>query len=579
MKQVIFAMTVLFVSINMCFSQNNVPLKPQNLKIGNSANLGNDDIISNDFEIIIKTNRISGVAPLAVFFDVTESSGLLGDDYINTNFNWDFGDLLGSYNNTRGFVSAHVFENPGVYTVTVHGTDPSGINTIKTIKIEVKPFSGETFYIASSGDDLNSGSQAEPFLTVSKAISKLKENTRILFNRGDIFNTTGQYINFINGPVIIGAYGSGNKPILVSSENNWGIIYIDQYTDDLRIMDLNLVGSTSDRNSVIKQRGMNFQGTNILGLRIEIENVAGDAVAVSSASSNIFIFDSFFHDYSSYGCFSEADNMAFVGNISLRQDGNEHFYRTQMGVGQFLAFNSFSDIVSSKSAIQIRGNGTKNVVIVGNRVDQSIGVNPQNDVKEEYISYCVIEGNTCFSSIRITAKNIVLRNNLLSGPIYFYKHPLVGIPERVYVFNNTFYGNMTNMIQGDIIHLDVRNNCIYSTALESYSKAVHLINVPSNYVEVDYSNYYFPNKETDIWNTLGGLEYKTIQSWINSGNDIHSIFTDPKFISTNPTSVDYLKPSFLSPLIDRGGGIPVFTDFTGKLRSDTNIDIGAYEYF
>ena len=80
--------------------------------------------------------------------------------------------------------------------------------------------SATDYYISSSGNDANNGlSSSTPWKTIAKvnsSFSTLKPGDRILFNRGGTFY--GTIIVTKSGsagsPITIGAYGTGNKPII-----------------------------------------------------------------------------------------------------------------------------------------------------------------------------------------------------------------------------------------------------------------------------------------------------------------------------------------------------------------------------
>src|SRR4051812_45118189 len=81
-------------------------------------------------------SRVSGAAPLAVFFDANGTT-CAGCDAVDTwhdlGYQWDFGDVgAGAWNlSTRsrmtdvGPSAAHVFESAGVYTVRLSVVDPA----------------------------------------------------------------------------------------------------------------------------------------------------------------------------------------------------------------------------------------------------------------------------------------------------------------------------------------------------------------------------------------------------------------------------------------------------------------------
>lgn len=90
-------------------------------------------------------SRLSGVAPLAVFFDATATTATATTrPFHDIEYKWNFGDPAGSpvngttwtngsragassRNAATGPVAAHVFETPGTYTVALTAFD--GTNT------------------------------------------------------------------------------------------------------------------------------------------------------------------------------------------------------------------------------------------------------------------------------------------------------------------------------------------------------------------------------------------------------------------------------------------------------------------
>jgi parallel beta-helix repeat protein len=86
-----------------------------------------------------------------------------------------------------------------------------------------------TYYVAANGNDSNSGtSSSTPWKSVAKvnaSFSSMNAGDNVLFNMGDVFygslivNKSGT----ANAPITIGAYGSGNKPVItgLSSITSW----------------------------------------------------------------------------------------------------------------------------------------------------------------------------------------------------------------------------------------------------------------------------------------------------------------------------------------------------------------------
>ncbi|AUD01461.1 PA14 domain-containing protein [Spirosoma pollinicola] len=87
-----------------------------------------------------------------------------------------------------------------------------------------------TYYVANSGNDANNGrSEGSPFQTLAKINSlSLQAGDVVLFRRGDTFrgNLQIRQSGASGRPIIIDAFGSGNKPILAGSVqvSNWNNI-------------------------------------------------------------------------------------------------------------------------------------------------------------------------------------------------------------------------------------------------------------------------------------------------------------------------------------------------------------------
>lgn len=219
-------------------------------------------------------HRTTGVAPLAVFFDAVDDVNSTGGsptfawtsgvyqptDKEGTLYAWDFGDpgsgtwsVTGNPKNTAtGFTAAHVFENPGTYTVTLTQTDVAGAVRVYYQTITVSAFSGTTYYVASSGRDSNDGlSTTAPFATLDKAMTTALAKSgpvQILLRRGDSWNANAAYAIAKAGPGIIGAYSDGTsghtagspRPIVTAQAGvGEGCIFFPRNPgNDWRVMDI-----------------------------------------------------------------------------------------------------------------------------------------------------------------------------------------------------------------------------------------------------------------------------------------------------------------------------------------------------
>ncbi|KPA10835.1 PKD domain protein, partial [Candidatus Magnetomorum sp. HK-1] len=158
---------------------------------------------------LLTASRMTGVAPLGVNFtagvpaSTPESRPFHDLDYV-----WDFGDQSGnvwavsgkSKDTAQGPVAAHIFETPGVYTVTLTTSDQSGPISVETVQITIQDpnlvYSGtNTICIcdAMSNDFTGCPSGAQQITTddVSDIKSAVASNRRILLQRGSSWSSDG----------------------------------------------------------------------------------------------------------------------------------------------------------------------------------------------------------------------------------------------------------------------------------------------------------------------------------------------------------------------------------------------------
>ena len=137
---------------------------------------------------------------------------------LTARFEWDFGDPSSPYNRLVGFNAAHVYDQPGTYTVSLRVfNEAGGIDSVSKT-ITVTPSNRRFIYVSNSGSDFNDGStSSKPVKSWSKAASLLKtykNDVEVLFNRGDSWTATESLIAS-GSNIRIGAYGSGAAPKVI----------------------------------------------------------------------------------------------------------------------------------------------------------------------------------------------------------------------------------------------------------------------------------------------------------------------------------------------------------------------------
>jgi hypothetical protein len=153
-------------------------------------------------------------------------------------------------NHAFGFSSAHVFETAGTFTVTLTVTDSTGTSDthVETIYVDdpdvVWPGTNTICYRNGGADDYTgcpSGASTintASWSTVCDSVDT--EQKRALLRRGDTW-TSGGTCKPKQGPGMIGAFGSGDKPVIAPDAR---MVWMSN-THDFRFEDLKLDGSNA----------------------------------------------------------------------------------------------------------------------------------------------------------------------------------------------------------------------------------------------------------------------------------------------------------------------------------------------
>lgn len=551
-------------------------------------------------KINITASRTVCAAPCAVFFDATGTSGLMGDDYVGANFNWDFdstnADPSGRHRKTIGFATAHVFENPGTYQVAVRVRDMAGNSASSTVQVTVSPMSGgSTFYVAQSGSDSNPGTMDQPFSSAAKGFSKATTNNSVLFHRGDTFPVTGTLsLAGQAGPIVIGAYGdSSAAPPILNSSGAFGSVVVDKGSSDIRFMDLHIVQNGSGTGGI--SIGDNTAATNILGLRVETEGgMAGSPQFYSSSNSDgVFIVDCHAHSFNGYGYFAASPKRDAVVGTTIDNYGQDHGIRTQgctetsPGVCDsgdhggsliYIAEDTINGNLTGGNppfaSVSIRGDNDK-TVFVNNSLNLLMGVTPQNTASVELITNVLVEGNL-FKTIELSAQHVVVRNNAFYDTQYSVvvkgsSQLPAGFVDQILVANNTaqYVGSGVPGFTAFLEHnattgnVTVRNNIFYDGHL-------HDNNGNSTFISKDGRG-----TETEDHNLLYAPNDSTVPHLSGTGD----LYGDPLFMSVDPTKPNAFRLSTGSPAIGTGTAVPIYQDFSGSARpAGSAIDIGAFQF-
>lgn len=352
--------------------------------------------------------RLSGVAPLAVFFDASATTGVgTSQPFHELQYSWDFGDgtsgnwgdrttgasgtgLSPSRNVAFGPIAAHVFEAPGPYTVTLtvsDGVNPPVVSSCAVITV-LDPdteFLATTTCVSATADFTGCPGGATQVTsndfdaTLAAAIAG--GSRRILYRGGETFLV--QPVAFIvgPGPGLIGSFGGGGAKAIVSPVVNTMVTMINisnnttPTTDDWRIVDLEIHGTATAGDG---PHGFSAQGSasNILMLRLNIHdvdsgirygpdvldaiNVTGGALPFAPMWTNILVADSSITNLNggassgNNGCICGARRFGFLGNLVDNGLQAEHGFRSNFLQRSVITHNTIQNIRAGKANLTLR---------------------------------------------------------------------------------------------------------------------------------------------------------------------------------------------------------------------------------
>lgn len=544
------------------------------------------------------------MAPLSVFFDASQTTANgVSDTFEALDYKWNFDDTSSgtwqysgqSKNVAIGPEADHVFEQPGDYTVTLTVTRSDGATASRNVSIHVTDpdvvFAGNTVCITQSStstpDPECDSTVVAPNNSLSNVSNQLAAGKHILLERGSTWS--GSMNLNKAGPGIIGAYGSGAKPLINMDSANSTIFTFSSgsnpIADDWRIMDIATQSSTDHTVTA------SFEGyaSNILFLRMDTKNIGG---LISSTSTydyynskygntaqdlpnGVAVVDCHF-DTASAGAnfhFLAFRRFTFMGNYAYDSTPDEHVLRSPFMDTGVIEHNYLGKSHSAKHLLKLhapnfnnagigQGKYSEKVVISDNTFlagdgDWSVVFGPQNSINDERVRRIIFERNHMIGHsptqvfVVVWADDVAIRNNIMDATgnmggtgIILAKNTLEPDHKNIWVVGNTFYASNKNL---------------------------SLVSVDTAHV----TNYYIVGNL--IVSTSGSASVGS-SAW-NSSNI--AMATNP-LVSASPSNpMDYALGSDIP--IDAGSYYPyLLRDYTGAFRnnvgSSTIISAGALEF-
>jgi len=417
--------------------------------------------------------------------------------------------------------------------------------------------SAATYYVATTGNDLASGSSTAPWLTLQHAVETIAPGDTILVRSGTYAGCR------------IRNSGTSSAPKTLARDIGATVL-------------VNVPGPQNSHSSLI-----------------EIENGSGSEVTD-------WIVDGFEVANSPH----HGIDIRITNRITIRNCYVHNSAPSGTGTGIFLAFSAHPTIENNESAFNTehgiyQSNSADFPAIRGNRShhNNSAGIHMNGDlssrcpcgttVRDGIISFALVENNVLYENgtaggSAINADGVddsIFRNNLVydnhaSGVSLFSTDGAHG-SSRNKVYNNTIVqaangrwcvnipgkGNKNNPT-GNV----VKNNILYTERVDKGSIAVY--STAAGVLQSDY------NVVVDRFSTNGGNSVtSTLAQWQALGQDSHSLISTATALFVDPANHIYQLKSG-SPAIDAGVNLSpdVVADINGLARPQrTAYDIGCYE--
>jgi PKD repeat protein len=546
----------------------------------------------------------SKTLPAGTGFHVNAVNSSLGTGTpLATRYQWDFDDEGSSFNKMEGFNAAHLYTKSGNYTVKLTITNAAGKTNTTSMDITVTAANRKVIYVSSSGSDSNSGSSSSPIKSFDKAMSLVRDNTEILFRRGDTFSANNGMIKSSN--VVIGAYGSGNRPVLkFTGERNYGVIFrTDESGENVTIRDLqfdSIYGSASDEDGLPSAIRPDAANTTIVNNAFY--NV-GYAVNGNQKPKGLLVQGNTAPSMTGlkgYFAWVQGADHVYVGNYVA--NAYAHVLRVVGADRVNISYNDFANPSEDKTVrtTLVIHKGSYAYVSHNKLSDGNVAIGPLGESqglsdKGGRWTWGVFEDNTINSGFDIVhgAERIMIRNNIINRDSNYalkidgYNSQYGRGVKDLTIVNNTVFNDSSrgNFIkfEGEAPGTTLANNLYVAPSLVtgSWNTAPVLV-YESSLAGFDFigNNVWAAASPTEyaqggmnyVWPTWSNSEgYKTPSEWNAYGVVGTDYFSD--------VSISGTKPSTSSVAANAGKWFAgVFTDINGKTRpSSGSWTAGAVE--
>lgn len=464
-----------------------------------------------------------------------------------------------------------------------------------------------TYYVDSSaGNDANTGTATSaPWKTLAKVTSfSFKAGDNVLFKRGE---TWRGHINIPSSgasgsPITFGAYGTGNKPKILGSDNksataNWvnegSNMWYASVSVDVGNIILNNEASCGVKRA--NKADLNVQGE----FWYDGTNKRVYMYSSSNPGSYYQVIECALNDMTTWARTAiinvEGRNYITIQDLDLRYGGNLAIH-IKSNSGNITVQNCDISYIGGGyqgaagrlgNAIQYWG-AAHDCIVRYCHIDQiyDAAITPQYDgtpasaqyFKNMFFYYNVIE-NSEYSfefwykdrnvPVKSSCDNIRFENNVCSNAGFGWSHSQRSDASGRHLMFFSSYANMTNIFIRNNIFYGAKQSCIYKSGLD-FTGWGNIV--------IDYNAYYMAGGDSLMFRITNASysmsQFSTYKA--EQGKDAYSKAADPLF--ANPAAGDYHLKS-TSPCIDAGTSTGLVKDYSGNtVYAGSGVDIGAFEY-
>ena len=461
------------------------------------------------------------------------------------------------------------------------GTDVASVSGGSILNASAEPIyncTGNTYYVKTGGSDGNTGlSDAQAWASFNNVnINQFGPGDCIRLNRGDTFPYNIKFLSSgtAGNPIVIGAYGTGAKPIIdgtgIDLTGNHGLI---------RGSDLNYIwiDSIDVRNAGVGDADNNpgigfYAGSNLLVTNCDVDNTAEAGIKMNAVTNA----DAFYNEVTGSNCDHAAEQFSWVDVDGFEIAFNESSYpcRAISGAGIDTKQGSQNGSIHHNHVHNITGaNGiyvdgynkdTSNIKVYNNYVHDinkagiQIGAELGGALHDIWIY-----GNIVY---RATQGGLNMHNTGTTGAAVYDIHFLNNTVGEC--GNNSDRGG-ANVWDQLLTNVEFKNNIFIDNTVWQLGYA----NVSSSVIDADYNIMHGPQGNGGAFTAFGGT----------------NVITDDPLV-TNMAGGDFSLSSG-SPAIDAGtnsvrAGAVNVTDYAGVRITDGGgsiiapggtVDIGALE--